>query len=858
MSTHNSSADTEEEVRLQVEGSLVGGIEILEEFRRRLGGILTSVEDVDLKNAEVKVVEDIELDFGIVKSGIQEYLKNWKEISYFDNVEFEERCGSLEDELETVEERVGWLEREFRVLREDEEVGQDRRSDQSAMPRRRKPSPRRRDLNARERTKWNCGSCSKHADVFCITCQNHWCETCNDSIHKDATKSDHAWDWDLGVPCWRCGLVRGLILCRECSPAYWCNSCAIQAHKGGKNHSHCWALARPRKKIKGEKEEDCGICGGEKHDSGICPFSRRQMKKSVGSDTEHLKKLEMWKRSRKQPSASEEEKRNRDGCDFEKDGVRKSRVNDPETDSKWRGRRSSEKRHGSKCKTVREDRGKSRVLEAPPRRGATRYREWEDSVSDESTSEDEAYGDRGNSVYDRRDWPRRSCEKRHGSKIKSVKHGRGRGRVRESESSYGQRRRYNGLHEKPSRRGSTRYRGYGTEDSVSDDTVSEEEEDGGWGSSSYRRRESRGSRSVSRGRGRVREGGDEYGARRRWEGRHSRAPGRGYRKVRDGACYYEESVSETSEDESFVTASEEESSGDSDWGRGDRRWKMPSMPREMNFSGQGGTWKAFEGKFRCFLETWRVPENKMFYVLNQALSGEAADCFQTMVDMYGVGGNINKWLSRLRKRFDDTRFAEAALVELNTMRQRRGEDLREWARRVAMVAAAAHPKMLASELERQILTRFILGLHDQETTKQLTIACPKTVQAAIQICNRYQWVTGHVGGAKGEYQVRVVGQKDEENGGGSGTRSRSASPSAPMACFKCGSYAHMMGECPYSDRVCFICKEVGHRSRECPNKEKVKATEGGTWKSARRVQFQGGEGDPKGEGLGPEAPIQST
>ena len=78
---------------------------------------------------------------------------------------------------------------------------------------------------------------------------------------------------------------------------------------------------------------------------------------------------------------------------------------------------------------------------------------------------------------------------------------------------------------------------------------------------------------------------------------------------------------------------------------------------------------------------------------------------------------------------------QAALVQFSTLNQYDNEDVLDWEDRVWKLAYQAFPYSDPDEIERQVISRFILGLADKEAAKFL--ACQE-IDSMTSMLKKYR------------------------------------------------------------------------------------------------------------------------
>ena len=94
--------------------------------------------------------------------------------------------------------------------------------------------------------------------------------------------------------------------------------------------------------------------------------------------------------------------------------------------------------------------------------------------------------------------------------------------------------------------------------------------------------------------------------------------------------------------------------------------------------------------------------------------------------------NMRIVLDAMADHFDNWGLSEVPLYYFLQLSQAEGEHVLEWATRISRLAYQAFPTFPKNEVERQIVSRFTIGLLDKEASRYIQCQQPVSLTSAIQ------------------------------------------------------------------------------------------------------------------------------
>lgn len=224
---------------------------------------------------------------------------------------------------------------------------------------------------------------------------------------------------------------------------------------------------------------------------------------------------------------------------------------------------------------------------------------------------------------------------------------------------------------------------------------------------------------------------------------------------------------------------------------------------------------------------WSEPETLL--ICRSKLTGAAKACIAAHPELLQPTAKFIDYQNILRQRFQRFDTPEQRLLQLNSIAQRPGEEVRSFADRCRKLGEQASPKTSSPEeatwarghFDRVVMAAFIKGLKP-EIRLQLQFEPPATFQDAVSKATRVSQALADDPTTK---EVWAVQQRDG--------RSRTRTPRNDL-CYRCQQSGHFARECPgqrapkprwergrtrVADKdFCFVCGSKEHFARACPKR----------------------------------------
>uniref|UniRef100_T1HA83 CCHC-type domain-containing protein n=1 Tax=Rhodnius prolixus TaxID=13249 RepID=T1HA83_RHOPR len=247
------------------------------------------------------------------------------------------------------------------------------------------------------------------------------------------------------------------------------------------------------------------------------------------------------------------------------------------------------------------------------------------------------------------------------------------------------------------------------------------------------------------------------------------------------------------------------------WGGGEEEEDVDTFLQHVEIVAATGGWSEQEKMLIC----------------RSKLTGPAKACIAVHPELLKPSARYQQYTQVLRRRFEGSSTPEQRLVQLTSIGQRPGEEVREFADRCRKLGEQAMPKTQSEEeaawarghFERIVTAAFIKGLKP-EIRLQLQFDPPTSFQEAINKATRVSEALAEDKTSKDVWAIRRGQSRGEA------LRRRQ--------CFRCRRGGHFARDCPegrgaQSERgrgvvssssrgMCFVCGSTGHFARECPRR----------------------------------------
>jgi hypothetical protein len=265
----------------------------------------------------------------------------------------------------------------------------------------------------------------------------------------------------------------------------------------------------------------------------------------------------------------------------------------------------------------------------------------------------------------------------------------------------------------------------------------------------------------------------------------------------------------------------------------------PPQPFDFTKPEQWADWKQRFVRFRLATKLTAETEEIQVASLIYAMGPEAENVFRQF--QFAEDGDKDKWEPVLQK-FDEHFIPQKNVIHHRAVFHRHYQGPTETVEQYVRSLYTLAENCDFTDKNEAIRDMFVIGVRDQEVSKQLQLVNKLTLELAIQHARQSEEVTNQASvlardnpqstnvdvDAVKRQQYRKGPSRDSRNGHGKPARqfqnkSRNANESqATVQCGNCG-YDHVPGSCPARRSKCYACGRHGHFRKMCRSRPQRRA-----------------------------------